>query len=340
MPGYVFIDAAQLGYRLDAVPAIGITGDRKQFPVFSHAAVFPDDVSRNFQQADVGFHPGFLAVGLYPQMPVKGGLQVLFREVVHIAPAQPGERAEDEKVSYQLVTFLFERAVDKQAYFLLGQKASFRFLFGDVVGIERVAWKPAVVDGGIDDAAERHHVRPHGVGAVVLLRAEEQLEVRDERRGELAQGDVAHLVALPDELRQVVIDGAVFQITAFALHLAHHPGIVLVVLPEHGKQRPVVLPKPQIGVAYFLCRDIAVRVTDFLICPVDADTYLVKHTVPLLCHKAAAGEPSCFHVPHTLLDIQLAAELGDFSVHRDTAHHGNQSVLLRRVALEVEQTPI
>ena len=69
---------------------------------------------------------------------------------------------------------------------------------------------------------------------MVLLRAEEQLEVRDERRGKLAQGDVTHLVALLYELRQVVIDGAVFPIAALALHLAHHLGIVLVVLPEHG----------------------------------------------------------------------------------------------------------
>lgn len=285
------------------------------------------------QQADVGFHACLLPLGLYPQVSVKGGLQVLFREVVHVRPAQAGEGTEDEKVTDKLVAFLLERAVDKQGYFLFCQKSAFRLLFGDVVGIERVAGQPAVVDGGIDDAAEGHHVRPYGVGTVVLLRAEEQLEVRDERRGKLAQGDVAHLVALADELRQVVIDGAVLPVAALALHLAHHLGVVLVVLPEHGKQRLVVLSQAQIGVAYLLRRDITVRVAHLLISLVDADTYLVKHTVSLLCHEAASGQPPGFHVPHPFLHVQLAAELRYLAVHRNAAHYGNHSVLLRRIAL-------
>ena len=35
VPRDVLVDSAQLGYRLDAVPAIGITGDGKQFPVYN-----------------------------------------------------------------------------------------------------------------------------------------------------------------------------------------------------------------------------------------------------------------------------------------------------------------
>lgn len=85
-------------------------------------------------------------------------MQVLFREVVHISPTQPGKGAEDEKVMHQFVTFFLERAVDEQGYFFLRKKTTFRFLFGDVVGIGRGVWQPAVVDGGIDDAAEGHHV--------------------------------------------------------------------------------------------------------------------------------------------------------------------------------------
>lgn len=60
-------------------------------------------------------------------------------------------------------------------------------LLRDVVGIEG-SRQPAVVDGGEDDLAEGHHIRPHGVGAVVLLRAEEQLEVGDESGCQLSQG--------------------------------------------------------------------------------------------------------------------------------------------------------
>ena len=144
---------------------------------------------------------------------------------------------------------------------------------------------------------------------MVLLRAEEQLEIRNERRGKLAQGDVAHLVALSDELRQMVIDGAVFQVAALAFHFSYHLGVVLIMLLEHGKQGFVVLPQSQIGVAYFLCRDIAVRVAYFLICTVYAYTYLVKHTVTSLRHEAATGQTPGFHVPNAFLHVQFAAEL-------------------------------
>lgn len=206
-----------------------------------------------------------------------------------------------------------------------------------MVGIEWVTRQPSVVDGRVDDAAEGHHVRPYGVGAMVLLRAEEQLEVRDERGGKLTQCDVTRLIALLDELGQMAVYGAVFQITSLALHLAHHLGIVLVVLLEHGKQGLVVLSHAQIGVAHLLCGNITVGVTHLLICLVDTDTYLVKHTVPFLRDNASSGQPPGFHVPHLFLHIQLAAELRYLAVHRNAAHHGNHAVLLRRVALQIEQ---
>ena len=77
----------------------------------------------------------------------------------------------------------------------------------------------------------------------------------------------------------------------------------------HGKQGLVVLSQSQIGVAYFLCRDIAVRVAYFLICTVYAHTYLVKHTVTFLRHEAATGQTPGFHVPDAFLHVQFAAEL-------------------------------
>ena len=89
--------------------------------------------------------------------------------------------------------------------------------------------------------------------------------------------------------------------------------------------------------SYFFRRDVTVRITYLLICLVDADTDFVKHTVSFLRNEAAPGQTPGFHVPHLFLHIQFAAELGYLAVHRDTAHHGNHSVLLRRIALEVEQ---
>lgn len=309
VPGDVLVDAAKFGYRLDAVLAVPITWDGQQPSVFCHAAVLLDDVLGHVEQADVRLHASLLAVGLYPQVAVEGGLQVLFRQVVHVPPAQSREAAEDEEVPDKFIAFLLERAVDECRNLLLGQEATLGLFLRDVVGIEGVTRQPTVVDGGEDDAAERHHVRPHGVGAVVLLRAEEQLEVGDEGGCQLTQGDVAHLVALLDELRQVVIYHAVFPVAALALHLAYLLCIVLVVLLEHGQQGLVVLTQPQIGVAHLLRRDIPVGVAHFLIRLVDAKPYLVQHTVALLCHEAAACQLAQFHVPHLFLHVQLAAEL-------------------------------
>ena len=72
---------------------------------------------------------------------------------------------------------------------------------------------------------------------------------REKGTARISQGDVAHLVALLDELRQVVMYHAVFPVAALALHLAHLLRIILVVLLEHGQQGLVVLTQPQIGVA-------------------------------------------------------------------------------------------
>ena len=241
---------------------------------------------------------------------------VFFREVRHVAPAQPREAAEDEEVAYQPVAFPLERAVNHLRDFLFRQVATLRFLLRDVVGVERVALQPAVVDGGEDDAAERHHVRPHGVGAMPFLHAEEQLEVRDEGGRKFFQGDVLHLVPCLDELRQMLVNHAVFPIAPLALHLAHQFGVVLVVLPEHGEQRLVVHAHAEILVAHFFRRDVGVAVEHVLVRLVHAHADFVQHTVALQSDVAPSGQPPGLHAPHLFLHVQ--------------------PVLLRRVALQVE----
>ena len=90
VPRHVFVYPALFGYLFDAVFTDVIAWDRQQFAVLGNAFVFVDDVLRHIQQADVRFHSRFLAARLYPQMPVEGNLQVLFREVRHVTPAQTG----------------------------------------------------------------------------------------------------------------------------------------------------------------------------------------------------------------------------------------------------------
>ena len=91
VPGDVFVYPALLGYFFDAVLTVGIAWDGQQFAVFGSPLVLVDDVLRHVQQADVRLHSRLLAARLYPQIPVEGNLQVFFREVRHVAPAQPRE---------------------------------------------------------------------------------------------------------------------------------------------------------------------------------------------------------------------------------------------------------
>ena len=290
MPRDVLFDTALLRYCFDAVLAVGVTGNWQQFVPFGHAVVFLDDVSGNVQQPDIRFDACFLAVRVDPQMPVERGAQVGFRQVRHIRPAQTRKGAEDEQIADQLVAFLFECAVDQECDFLLGQKTPFGLLLRDAVREERVALQQTVIDGHIDYFPERHHIRPDRVVAVVLLGFEEQLEVGDERGGKLAQGDVADLVTLFDELREVLVHGAVFPIATQAFEFADLLLVILVVLTEYRQQCFVVHTQTEISVAHFLGGDIVVAVGDLLIGLVDTHADFIQHAVGFLCGDAAAGD--------------------------------------------------
>ena len=227
VPRYVF------RYHLDTVFAIDVARHRQQLVIIGNSVVFFDDMLGNIQQAYIAFRSRFLAVGLDPQMTVKRGLQVLFRKVRHIRPAQTRKGAEDEQIADQLVAFLFECAVDQECDFLLGQKTPFGLLLRDAVREERVALQQTVIDGHIDYFPERHHIRPDRVVAVILFYPQEQLEVRDKCRSKLFERDVADLIPLFDELREVFVHGAVFPIAARAFELAHLLPVILVVLTEY-----------------------------------------------------------------------------------------------------------
>lgn len=100
-----------------------------------------------------------------------------------------------------------------------------------------------------------------------------------------------------DELRQIIVCGAVFPIAALAFHLADLLGVILVVLPEHGKERLVVLSHALKGVANLFGGNIIVLVANFLICFCDTETDFVKHTVGFLRGEALAGHLARLHVP-------------------------------------------
>lgn len=118
--------------------------------------------------------------------------------------------------------------------------------------------------------------------ASVLLHFEEQLEIGDERRSKLFKGNIADFVPLLDELREVLVNDAVFPIAAQAFEFAYLLFVILVVLSEYGNQRFMVHAQPQIGVADFLGGYIVVAVGDLLIGSVDAHADFIQHPVGLL----------------------------------------------------------
>lgn len=185
VPRNVLLDTAFSRNHLDAVLAVGIARNGQQLIAIGHAVVLFDDMLGHLQQAYIRFRTRLLTVGDNPQMAVERGLQVRSGQVRHIRPAQPRKGAEDEQVADHLVTFLFECPVNQQLDFLFGQKAPFRFFFGDAVREKRIALQQSVIDGHVDNLTERHHIRPNRIVAMVLFGFEEKLEVGDERRSKL-----------------------------------------------------------------------------------------------------------------------------------------------------------
>ena len=80
---------------------------------------------------------------------------------------------------------------------------------------------------------------------MVLLSTEEQLEVGDECRGQLTQGNIAYLAAMLDEFFQIVVNGALLPITALAFHFTDLFGIILIMPAEYGEQSFMVLSHTQ-----------------------------------------------------------------------------------------------
>lgn len=144
---------------------------------------------------------------------------------------------------------------------------------------------------------------------MILLCAEEQLEIRDKSRSKFLQGNIADLVSLTDELRQMIIYGTIFPKTALALDFSNLLCIVLIMLTEYGKQCFVVHTHTQEGISYLLCGNIVVLIANILISLVDIHSDFVKHSVSLQCYNTSSRHSSGLDIPMLFIDIKFATEL-------------------------------
>ena len=183
VPCDVLGDAATLGDGSNSVQAGHVMGDGEYPAVFTQSPVLVDNPLGDVKQADVGNDTRLLAVDVDPLVVVEVGSDILLREIAHVGEGQAREGAEQVEVTVKLLLGVFQFAFHQLADFVFRQKTACRFLLLDFVLPERVACEPLVVDGDEHHRPERAYVKPHGVGAAVLVRAEEHLEVGDECRG-------------------------------------------------------------------------------------------------------------------------------------------------------------
>ena len=330
-------DAATLGDSPDSMQTGHIVGDGKYPAVFTQSPVLVDNPLGDVKQTDVGNDTRLLTADVDPLVVVEVGSDILLREIAHVSEGQAREGAEQVEVAVKLLLGVLQFPVHQQADFIFRQETACRFLFLDFVLPERVVREPLVVDGDEHHRPERAYVKPHGIGTAVLVRAEEHLEVGDERRGKLLQGDVLHMVADVEELLQVLVHGLVLGKRAFGFHACLHLLLVVLVVPaEHLHQRVVAVFQSEKGVLYLFRRDVVVTLHDFLIVPVDSHTHLVEQAVRFECRRASARDTPAFGVPQLRIDGQLATELCLASVHRDTTHDGHCPVFFHYLPFEVK----
>jgi len=184
MVGQTNLEAALSAYLFEYLVATAVARNGKNMTVPCKSLVFLDDTLGNVQKTDVRFGIGFLPSGDYPQVAVEECLQAVGGEVLHVRVRQTREHGKDEQVPYEFMAGVLHRCVHERLYLLLGKVAPID-AFGRVdvpcKGIERQT--PVVPRYG-NDVFQHDHVAPHGIGAAFLLRAQEILEVIDEREVE------------------------------------------------------------------------------------------------------------------------------------------------------------
>ncbi len=98
MPRNLFFDTAESDDFLDVFASGHIRRNGQKQVVICHTIVFLDNLLRNIQKHDVGFHARLLSLGHNPEFTVKGSLKVVFGQVLHIGKGQPRKTAENVQI--------------------------------------------------------------------------------------------------------------------------------------------------------------------------------------------------------------------------------------------------
>ena len=101
MPRNLFFDTAESDDFLDVLAGGNILRNGQEVILLHHAIVLLDNLLRNVQKHDVGFHTRLLSLGHNPEFTVKGGLKIVLGQVLHIGKGQARKAAEDVQIPNQ-----------------------------------------------------------------------------------------------------------------------------------------------------------------------------------------------------------------------------------------------
>mgnify|MGYP006914748251 CR=1 FL=1 len=183
--GQTHLEAALSAYLFEYLVTTAVTRNGENMTVPCQSLVFLYDTLGNVQKTDVRFGVGLLSSGDYPKVAVEECLQAVGGEVLHVRVHQTRENRKDEQVPYEFMVGVLHRCVHERLYLLLGKVAPID-AFGRVdvpcKGIER---QTSVIPRYRNDVLQHNHIPPHGIGAALLHRAQEILEVIDKREIQL-----------------------------------------------------------------------------------------------------------------------------------------------------------
>lgn len=218
VPRDFFLDAADSHYFLDVVADGAVLRDGEYLAVLADTFVFLVDHLGNVEQLHLRQDRRFLAGDMNPLVIVEIRADVVLRQVVQFAVGQAREAAEHEQVAHEFELGFRKAHIHQHFQLLVRQKRPLRFLHADLVLDERVAHEPSVLDGDGYHLAQRHKIHPYRIVGAMVFRAEVQLEIVDERGGDLFQCDVVHMVSRFEKTFQVAVHRQVFLLRGLGSH--------------------------------------------------------------------------------------------------------------------------
>lgn len=209
--------------------------------------------------------------------------------------------------------------------------------FGRVdISCKGIEWQTTVIPRYRNDVFQYNHIAPYRIGAAFLHRAQEILEVVDEREVQLFEGNILTLVCMGQELPNMLADGYVSLESPFGSAVSDFLCKLSIVLLKEFQQGFLLNTDAEIDIFQLGGCNIPIRLHQFLVAAVYLHPNLVNCTVDFLRLGTFARSSVVLHIPQVWGNVHLAAELFNLSAHRKAAHQWQVAVGLYTAFLHVE----